>query len=168
VKYHFFALILALWRALKSTNPTIHPSSAHLKLDVHKVWLVELLAQHGAKIRANSLIVSNKNYCNHRSPMQWNRVLGRKSYRPASFIDPILKNRVGCSILINRIPVIRYFGGTRYIFTSKFTSKIQAVKKIFKKKNMRNFSILKVDDDHSLNRIPVMAPISAPIFGGVF
>jgi hypothetical protein len=34
VKYQFFARILALRRALKSTSPTIYPSSAHLKLDV--------------------------------------------------------------------------------------------------------------------------------------
>jgi hypothetical protein len=34
---------------------------------------------------------------------------------------------------------IRYFGGTRYIFTNKFTSKKHAVEKIFKKKNMSNF-----------------------------
>jgi hypothetical protein len=54
---------------------------------------------------------------------------------------------------LNRIAVIRYFGDTRYIFTSKFTSKKHAVKKIFKiKKNMRNFSILKVDDDRSLKQ----------------
>jgi hypothetical protein len=35
------------------------------------VELVELIAQHGANIRAKSLILSTKNYCNHRAPMQW-------------------------------------------------------------------------------------------------
>jgi hypothetical protein len=55
----------------------------------------------------------------------------------------------------NRIPVIRYFGGTRYIFTSKFTSKKYAVKKNKKnEKKMTIFSILKVDDGYSLNESP--------------
>jgi hypothetical protein len=34
------------------------------------VRLVDLRAPHGAKNRAKSLIVSEKNYFNHRAPMQ--------------------------------------------------------------------------------------------------
>jgi hypothetical protein len=55
---------------------------------------------------------------------------------------------------LNRIPVIRYFGGTRYIFTSKFTSKKHAVKKYLEKKTMTNFSILKVHDEYTLKQFP--------------
>jgi hypothetical protein len=41
-------------------------------------------------------------------------VVGKGEHAPA--IERFIR-------VINRIPVIRYFGGTRYIFTSKFTSK---------------------------------------------
>jgi hypothetical protein len=40
----FFAQILALWRALKSTNPTIHSIAG-----LCKVRLVDLIARHGAE-----------------------------------------------------------------------------------------------------------------------
>jgi hypothetical protein len=43
-------------------------------------------------------------------------VFDRKSYLPASFIDPILKHKACCSFLINRIPVIRYFRRLELIF----------------------------------------------------
>jgi hypothetical protein len=39
-------------------------------LDDCMVGIVIIRARHSAKIRAKSLIVSEKNYSNHRAPMQ--------------------------------------------------------------------------------------------------
>jgi hypothetical protein len=60
LKYPFFARILALWQALKSTNLTIRMASLHYIAAMRMVGLVELIARHGANIRAKSLIVSKK------------------------------------------------------------------------------------------------------------
>jgi hypothetical protein len=86
VKYPLFAQILALCRARKSTNPTIHTSSAEYKLDVCMVGIVESFARHGANIWAKSLIVSNKNFYKQRAPMQWNGSFSA-IWIPSSFID---------------------------------------------------------------------------------
>jgi hypothetical protein len=48
-------------------------------------------ARHSAKIRAKSLIVSEKSFFNHRAPMQLNGSFGPKINLPASLIGPILK-----------------------------------------------------------------------------
>jgi hypothetical protein len=62
VKYHFSALILALCRARVITIPTIHYTSSYLSNeDVSMVGIVITRARHSAKIRAKSLIVSEKN-----------------------------------------------------------------------------------------------------------
>jgi hypothetical protein len=50
VKYPFFARILALCRARKSTNPTIQMATLHSIAAMCMVGCVELLAQHGANI----------------------------------------------------------------------------------------------------------------------
>jgi hypothetical protein len=70
VKYHVFALFLAMCRAPVITNPTIHMSSYLSNEDVCMDGLVIIRARHTAKIRAKSLIMSEKNYWNHRAPMQ--------------------------------------------------------------------------------------------------
>jgi hypothetical protein len=62
VKHYFFALILALCRARIITIPTIHSSSFKHAEDKCMVGLVIIRARHTAKIRAKSLIVSEKNY----------------------------------------------------------------------------------------------------------
>jgi hypothetical protein len=55
-----------------------------------------------------------------------------RSPLPEKFVIDLSKVFQTTSVpLFNRIPVIRYFRDTRYIFTSKFTSKKHAVKKIF-------------------------------------
>jgi hypothetical protein len=68
--------------------------------DVCMVGLVIVRARHTAKIRAKSLIISEKNYCNHRALMQWNGSFWPKFYLPASLTDRILKTKACCSILL--------------------------------------------------------------------
>jgi hypothetical protein len=86
VKYYVFALILALWQARIITNPTIQSSSFKHAEDDCMVGLVIIRARHSAKIRAKSLIRSEKSYFNHCTPMQWN---GRfwTEISPSGFID---------------------------------------------------------------------------------
>jgi hypothetical protein len=73
VKYPFFARFLALcWARGVTIIPTICMGSLQTKLPKCIVGIVITRARHSAKIRAKSLIVSEKNYCNHRAPMQWN------------------------------------------------------------------------------------------------
>jgi hypothetical protein len=71
VDYLFFARILALCRARVITIPTIHMGSLHSNITPMRiVGIVITRARHSAKIRAKSLIISEKNYFNHRAPMQ--------------------------------------------------------------------------------------------------
>jgi hypothetical protein len=86
VTYYVFALILALWQARIITNPTIQSSSFKHAEDDCMVGLVIIRARHSAKIRAKSLIRSEKSYFNHCTPMQWN---GRfwTEISPSGFID---------------------------------------------------------------------------------
>jgi hypothetical protein len=70
VKYHVFAIILALCRSIQSTNPI-----RQLYTSVYCVYscqkgLVDLIGGHSAMNLAKSLIVSEKDYCNPRAPMQ--------------------------------------------------------------------------------------------------
>jgi hypothetical protein len=69
VEYLFFARILALCRARGITIPTIGLGSLHSITPKPIVGIVVPRARHSAKIRAKSLILSEKNYCNHRAPM---------------------------------------------------------------------------------------------------
>jgi hypothetical protein len=62
VEYLFFARILALCRAQVITIPTIRMGSLHSITPMRIVGIVITRAQHTAKIRAISLIVSEKNY----------------------------------------------------------------------------------------------------------
>jgi hypothetical protein len=55
-----------------SPIPTIGLGSLHSITPKPIVGIVVPRARHSAKIRAKSLIVLNKNYSNHRAPMQWN------------------------------------------------------------------------------------------------
>jgi hypothetical protein len=64
------------------------------------VGIVIIQARHSAKIRAKSLIVSEKTTVITAHLCSEMAVLGQKSYLPASLIDPILKNKACCSILI--------------------------------------------------------------------
>jgi hypothetical protein len=59
------------------------------------VGIVIARARHRAKIRAKSLIVSEKTFFNHRAPMQWNG-----SFRPK--ISPIFASRFDGSIRYSR------------------------------------------------------------------
>jgi hypothetical protein len=70
VKYPVFARILALWRARVITIPTIHMGSLHTTTPMCMAGMLIIRARLSAKIRAKSLIVSEKNYFNHRAPMQ--------------------------------------------------------------------------------------------------
>jgi hypothetical protein len=72
VEYPLFARILALCRTQIITIPTIRLGSLHTKLPKCKVRIIFIRTRHSAKIWAKSLIVSEKNYCNHRAHMQWN------------------------------------------------------------------------------------------------
>jgi hypothetical protein len=67
VEYPFFARFLALCRARGITVPTIGLGSLHSIAPKPIVGIVIIWARHNAKIRAKSLIVSEKNYCNHRA-----------------------------------------------------------------------------------------------------
>jgi hypothetical protein len=60
VKYQFFSQILALCRARIITNPTIHMASLHSITPMCMVRIVIIQARHSAKIRAKSVIVSEK------------------------------------------------------------------------------------------------------------
>jgi hypothetical protein len=100
VEYLFFAQILALCRARVITIPTIRMGSLHTITTMCMVGMVIIRARHSAKIRAKSLIVSEKKHFNHCAPMQRNGSFCRKSYLPASLIDPILKSKACYSILI--------------------------------------------------------------------
>jgi hypothetical protein len=70
VKYPFFAQILTLCRAIKSTNPIRQFYSSGYSAYSCLIGLVDLIARLSAMILAKSLIVSNKNYCNQRAPIQ--------------------------------------------------------------------------------------------------
>jgi hypothetical protein len=70
VEYLFFAQILALCRARVKTIPTIRMGSLHSITLMRIVGIVITRARHSAKIRAKSLNVTEKNYFNHRVPMQ--------------------------------------------------------------------------------------------------
>jgi hypothetical protein len=70
VKYPFFARFLAVCRARVITIPTIRMGSLHSITTMRIVGIVVTRARHTAKIRAKSLIVLNKNFFNHRAPMQ--------------------------------------------------------------------------------------------------
>jgi hypothetical protein len=70
VKYPVFARILALCRAQIITILTIHMDSLHTITPMCMVGIVIIRARRSAKIRAKSLIVSEKYYFNHCAPMQ--------------------------------------------------------------------------------------------------
>jgi hypothetical protein len=70
------------------------------------IGLVNLIGRLSAMNLAKSLILLEKNYFNHRAPMQRNGIFCRKSYLPASLTDPILKNRACCSFLLNSFQAI--------------------------------------------------------------
>jgi hypothetical protein len=70
VEYPFFARFLALCQARGITIPTIGLGSLHSIAPKPIAGIVIIRARHSAKIRAKSLIVSEKNYCNHHAPMQ--------------------------------------------------------------------------------------------------
>jgi hypothetical protein len=70
VEYPFFARFLALCRAQGITIPTIGLDSLHSIAPKPIVGIVIIGARHSAKNRAKSPIVSEKNYCNQRAPMQ--------------------------------------------------------------------------------------------------
>jgi hypothetical protein len=52
--------------------------SLHTMTPMFMGGIVIIWVRHGAKTLAKSLIVSNKNYCNPRAPMQWNGSLWLK------------------------------------------------------------------------------------------
>jgi hypothetical protein len=70
VEYHVFAIVLALCRSIQSTNPIrqlyISGYSAYSCL----IGSVDLIGGHSAMNLAKSLILSEKNFFNHREPMQ--------------------------------------------------------------------------------------------------
>jgi hypothetical protein len=93
VKYHVFARILAVCRARAITNPTIHSASFECNEAEWMVGIVLAGARHTAKIRAKSLIGQKKTIVIIAHLCSEMAVLGRKSYLPASLIDPILNNQ---------------------------------------------------------------------------
>jgi hypothetical protein len=70
VEYPFFVRFIALCRARGITIPIIGLGAIECKIPKPIVGIVIPRAQHSAKNRAKSLIVSEKNYCNHCAPMQ--------------------------------------------------------------------------------------------------
>jgi hypothetical protein len=100
VKYHVFALILALCRAQIITDQIRQWSSSCYSAYHYLIGLVIIWAQHAAKIRAKSLIVSGKNFFSHRAPMQWNGSFWPKYHTILWKIDSILKNKACSSILL--------------------------------------------------------------------
>jgi hypothetical protein len=103
VKYPFFARILAPCRANNSTSPTLHRCALECKEGLCKVGLVELLARHGANIRAKSLIVSEKkttvinaHLCSETA------TFGPLNATPAVSVDLILKTSMDNSILFKQ------------------------------------------------------------------
>jgi hypothetical protein len=69
VKYTVFAQILALCRPINLTNPIRQLSSLGYSAYSCLIGLVVLIGRQSAMNLAKSLIISNKNYCNHRAPM---------------------------------------------------------------------------------------------------
>jgi hypothetical protein len=95
VKYHVFAQILALSGAIKSTNPIRQLVSSCYSAYNCLIGIVVLIALLHAMNLAKSLIVSKKNYFNHRAPMQWNGDFWPK-------ISPIFAFRLHRSIRYSR------------------------------------------------------------------
>jgi hypothetical protein len=94
---------------------------------------------------AKSLIVSEKTISIIAHLCSDMAIFGRKSYLPASLIDPILKNKAGSSILLKESNYRPY--------------------RVCIGCSVNNLLKLWVCKLYFLNRIPVMAPILAPILG---
>jgi hypothetical protein len=70
VKYYVFAQILALCRPINLPNPIRQLYSSGYYAYSCLIGLVVLTGRLSAMNLAKSLIVSEKNYFNHRAPMQ--------------------------------------------------------------------------------------------------
>jgi hypothetical protein len=70
VKYLFFAQNLALCRPINLTNPIRQFYTSVYSAYSCLIGLVDLIGGHSAMNLAKSIIVSEENYFNHRTPMQ--------------------------------------------------------------------------------------------------
>jgi hypothetical protein len=70
VKYHVFAIILALCQSIQSTNPIRQLYTSVYSAYSCLIGSVGLIGGHSAMNLAKSLNVSEKNNFNHRAPMQ--------------------------------------------------------------------------------------------------
>jgi hypothetical protein len=70
VEYLFFAQNLALCQPINLTNPIRQLYTSVYSADSCLIGLVVLIARLSAMNLAKSLILSEKNYLNHRAPMQ--------------------------------------------------------------------------------------------------